>query len=242
MAFNAYRWDPRQPKPSCVKKIDTEVDKIHYVGRSEIKSKSVHFLVSDNIIPAEPPQYVFDESFLNNMELNKEIDIPGKSKERLEATVRRYLGKTINYIIPQGLINGKYVYYGKQQNGHMDKTITQEWIDSNFQDQFPNDYEDIMKPENIGKRFEVVSGAIGDHGTMDVSESDEEEDVGNKIPSRYISTKSVNYQFDNKNSCAFGNMANACFLLNDNKAAQFFYRNREGDMNKLREAHTKIHQ
>ena len=61
------------------------------------------------------------------------------------------------------------------------------------------------------------------------------------LPSRYISRKIVNYQFENKNLCAFGNMANLCFLLNDDKAAHFFFHHGEGDMNNLREAHTKIH-
>ena len=236
MAFNAHRWDPKVTMPSVVINISTELDEIHYVARSDIKGEHVFFLVSDNIIPKEPPQYIFDATFLNNMEINKEIEIPNKSKERLESTARRYLGKCITHIYPQGKVDGKYVYHGKQHNGHFDKTIPQEWIDLNFKDRFPEDYEKFMDEDNIGKACEVPSGAIY------LSDSDSDEDENGKIPSRFVTKKIVQYQFENKNCCAFGNMANAVNLLGDEKAAQFFFHHRNGNMDDLRADYTKIHQ
>ena len=115
MKFNAHRWDPKCSRPSCVKEISAEIDKVHYVARSDINKEAIYFLVSDNIIPDEPPQYIFDETFLQSMEINKEISIPQKSRVRLDATVRRFLGKTMTHIIPYGLKDGEYVYHRKQK-------------------------------------------------------------------------------------------------------------------------------
>ena len=171
MAFNAYKWDPKYAKPSCVRNVSAEVDEIHYVARSDINREQVFFVVSENIIPKEPPQYVFDARFLNDMELNKEIPIPQSSKEKLEAAVRRFQGKAIHHIYPQGLVDGNYVYHGKQKNGHIDKTITQEWIDVNFKDYFPTEYEELMDPDNVGKKIDLPSGFL----ELSDSESDEEE-------------------------------------------------------------------
>ena len=236
MAFNAYKWDPKVQKPSCVRNVSTDKNEVHYVARSDINRELVYFVVSENIIPKDPPQYIFDDKFLNDMEINKEVPIPQSSKEKLERAVRRFQGQAIFHILPQGVIDGQHVYHGKQKNGHIDKTITQEWIDVNFKDSFPTEYQDMMDPDNVGKSIEVPSGFI------DLSDSESDEDEGSKVPSKYLTNRIVRYQFENKNSCAFGNMANAVHLMNDEKAAQFFFAHRNGDMNDLRKAHTKIHQ
>ena len=137
MKFNAHKWDPKKAKPACVKKFDPAIDEHHYVGRSDIERVSVYFLVSENIIPDEPPQYIFKEKFLREMEINKDIDIPQDSKERLDRTIRLFRGKCILKIYPQKTVNGVKKFHGKQRNGHIDKTITQEWIDVNFKYRFP---------------------------------------------------------------------------------------------------------
>ena len=234
MKFNAHKWDPKRMKPACVKNISAEIDEDHFVGRSDINRVSEYFLVSDNIIPKEPPQYIFNEAFLSDMEINKEVDIDVMSKEKLERSVRTFLGKCIYFIYPQKTVDGIKTFHGKQKNGHIVKDITQEWIDIDFQDRFPTFYEDLMDEDNASDEFETPEGAC------DFSDSDSDKEVEDTVPTVFLTKIDVPYRFENKNSCAFGNMANAVFLFNDTKAADFFYDNKEKNMDQLRQEHTKI--
>ena len=57
-----------------------------------------------------------------------------------------------------------------------------------------------MNDENIGKALLIPSGAIN------IDSSDSEDD--DKIAEAFNTLETVTFEFENKNSCAFGNMAN----------------------------------
>ena len=234
MKFNAHKWDPKHAKPACVKNIDPDIDKNHFVGRSDVERVPIYFLVSENIIPDDPPQYIFNAKFLEDMEINKEMEIPQDSKDRLIRTVRLFQGKCIVKIYPQKTVDGVKTFHGKQKNGHIDKKIDQEWIDINFKYRFPPFYDSLMDENNVNDEFDTPDGAV------DLSDSDSEKEIEDAVPKNLLTKEKVHYRFENKNSCAFGNMANGLFTFNDEKAADFFYFHREDDMDVLRKEHTKI--
>ena len=91
-----------------------------------------------------------------------------------------------------------------------------------------------MNEDNATDEFETPDGAL------DKSDSDSDNELEEAVPKALLTKTSIHYRFENKNSCAFGNMANAVYLFNDVSAADFFYQNKEKDMDVLRIEHTKI--
>ena len=234
MPFCAFKWEAKKQKPWVVEHISKQNKSVHYVGRSDIGEDQEYFLVSENIIPNEPPYYVFTKSWLDKLPINVETEITPASKKRLDGVVDLFEEKAITHLYPQAVVNGKKGWWGKQTNGHIDKTITQEWIDENLKDQFPLYYEDIHEQSSIGKKIEMPVGKVA----INFSLSDENEE--DTIPSELLTKTKVNFCFENKNSCAFGNMANAADALRDKKTAYFFYAHRQKNPNDMRERYTKI--
>ena len=59
------------------------------------------------------------------------------------------------------------------------------------------------------------------------------------VPDEYNARMNIKYTFENKAMCAFGNMASAMSLFGDEYASQFFFDNKESDLDKLKEKFTK---
>ena len=239
LLFNAHDWDPKKKKPKCVLHIKVDPknkEETHWVGRSDIGRDKVYFLVSDNIIPKKKNSkgYVFDKKWLQEMVINREVDIPEDSFLRLQNVVNLMKKKCISYLIPQATVNGKKAFHGRQVNGGMDKTISQEWIDENFKEAFPIWYGGLMDESRVGERFYLPEGSL------EFSDSEEDDEETEHSMARYMLKSPVKFLFENKNSCAFGNMANALSVLNNDVAASFFFDNRHADMEQLRKEHTKI--
>ena len=145
--------------------------------------------------------------------------------------VQYFNGFAITHIELVEFKKGKRKFRGKQDNGHWDEDLDQEWIDFNFKDRFPTFYKDVMNKKNIGRSFSIPSGAI----EVDDSESD----INDDIPKEFRVVDSVKYKFENKASCAFGNMANALSFFGDDMASDFFYNHREKDLDEMKQKYTK---
>ena len=91
-----------------------------------------------------------------------------------------------------------------------------------------------MNEDNVGDEFDTPDGAI------ELSDSDSEKEIEETVPRELLTKEIVHYRFENKNSCAFGNMANGLCTFNDMRAADFFYEHRDKDMDVLRKEYTKI--
>ena len=148
------------------------------------------------------------------MEDNMEYVLEDTAKKKLLKAVQYFNGFAITEIELVEIKNGKRRFRGKQDNGHWDENLDQEWIDFNFKDRFPSFYEDIMNKKHIGKSFDIPSGAI----KVDESDSDGDD----SIPIAFRGVQSVKYQFENKASCAIGNMANAMSCFGDTWLLRFF--------------------
>ena len=144
MLFNAYQWDPKIQKPTCVKHITVtkgKEDESHWVGRSDIGGEKYYFLVSANIIPDDPPYYVFEESFLRDIVNNYEYDIPKVSRIRLRRIARLYERKSIDYIVPLPIVDGVQSFVGEKEDGTLVGNFTQEWVDEHFKEKCPVEYK-----------------------------------------------------------------------------------------------------
>ena len=228
MPYNESTWHPKRKKPHCAINVIIEPGEIHYIGRADIKNDKVYFFVHDDMITDEKP--VFTQKWLKQLVENVEHDITEQQQKTLIRQVRLFKGHVIDYVKLVEIENGVHKHVGKQNNGHFDD-LTQEWIDENFKVRFPIFYGKIMDEKHIGVLEPTPSGAID----VDESDSSGEEDM----PNEFATDGSAHYRIENTNVCAFGNMANALALLNDNIASQFFFDNRDGDIDTLRDKHTK---
>ena len=232
MKYHPDTWRPHLDKPHCVNNVILEDRDFHYIGRSDVEDEKVYFLVSDDMIPpGKEKQPLFNMSWLNQMEYNEEYEIEDTAKNRLLKMVRYLNGFAIEEIELVSVTNGKRKFRGKQENGHWDENLDQSWINFNFRTRFSSYYKQIMDIANIGKSFKIPSGAI----EKDDSDSDDDDN----IPQEFQGSETVQYEFENKSACAFGNMANALGFFGDDKASEFFYNHREHDLEEMRNLHIK---
>ena len=117
-------------------------------------------------------------------------------------------------------------------------TQEQVWIEDSFKDDFHDTYAKLLHQDAIGKIEKVPSGKRSKNlsDTMQYRESQESTDV----PKSCNTTMPVRYNFGDKGVCAFGNMANAMSLLGDERAARFFFVNRNKSMDLILEDHPEI--
>ena len=101
-------------------------------------------------------------------------------------------------------------------------------------------YEDIHDEDRVGEKFPMPVGQC--EFSEDEEEDDNRKQVDDKIPNTCFTKYPVHFCFENKNSCAFGNMANAAYELKDKITGTFFYVNRHKDPNEMRNKFTKIDQ
>ena len=234
MKYNPVTWDPSVTKPHCARNVKLAKKDFFYIGRSDIRNNQVYFFVSENMIPdMEEKQPIFTKKFLQNLPENEEMEIEETARMKLLRAVRLFNGMAIEAIIPQKTVNNVKTFHGLQNNGHWDKTIDHEWVEFNFKYRFPDFYKELMLKKNIGKECTIPSGAI----EFEESDNDKEED--NVVPRKFRGEKEVCFKFENKACCAFGNMANALSLFGDEAASDFFFDNKDNNIQEMKAAYTK---
>lgn len=234
MKYNPVTWDPSISKPHCALNVKLAKKDYFYIGRSDIRNNQVYFFVSEFMIPdVDDKQPIFTKKFLQNLPENEEIEIEETARMKLLRAVRLFNGMAIEAIITQKTVNNVKQFHGLQRNGHWDETIDHEWVEFNFKHRFPNYYKTLMLKKSIGKKCTIPAGAI------EFDENENENEEINEVPQKFRGGRDVCYTFENKACCAFGNMANALSLFGDETASDFFFDNKDNDIEQMRAAHTK---
>ena len=216
MCFCKREWkSKRYPLPKKI--VDADDRDFYYIGRSDIEKKKIYFSVSEHIIPEDRDSYVFSNSFFRHMTNNKEYEIPQESKEKLFRMVQTAVRSTIDAIVPI-MVEEVKMWKCKHQGGYFSKPQTHEWVKETFEKDFEETYDMLMDDANLNKAITCPSGKR--------NETNDEDKQHEIIPAHIIGRGKTKYSFGDNAYCAFGNRANGLHLLNDDKAASFFFANR----------------
>ena len=228
MFFSKRDWKgSRFPLPK--RQINKDDREMFYIGRSDIEKKKVYFIVSGHIIPDGRDSHVFPNSFFRQMVYNKEYDIPQESKDILFQNVQYTIRNTIEYIYPS-IVNDTKQWQCKLKGGRFLQPKSLQWIQDNFQKDFEDTYEQLISDEFLDKPIPCPKSK-----GQSLIQSEETKVT---IPLNMRGEMEVKYCFGEKDYCAFGNMANAMYHLNDSKAPSFFFSNRFQTMSDMIEQYT----
>ena len=223
LCMNVNTWDSSKKPPISWSEINEDGRKIIYIGKSDIEGKSVPFIVSKHMIPTKPGGPIFDDDFIADMAFNIEYPIPKLAKDRLAEAVVDAPGYVISGI-ETSYVKGKKVWRGKYVNGTFTEPQDEKWIKRSFKKDFKWYYDMLKNDESkVGKVEKIPAGKASNELTCNMSSDIVEHKF---IPKHYQTSVSVQFYFDTKAVCAFGNMANAMHLFGDEIAARFFFENR----------------
>ena len=232
MHFSKRTWSKSTRPPIPQHEINSEKMEQFFIGRSDIKNKKVYFIVSSNIIPRDQKSFVFEDSFFAKMAYNTEYDIPQHSINKLNEVVRDAKNYVIGWIQPC-VIDGVKMWRGKKRIGSHTDPQNIDWIKDSFLPAFKPFYDECLDDNNIGKHLPVPNGKR----TFEIADASDQCKV---IPVEFKTEFSVPFTFDNDAYCAFGNMANALSICEDNMAARFFFANRHKHMPLLTQEYPEL--
>ena len=231
MCVNKERWDTARDYPISETEWQHETSTIFYMGKSEINGEETYFRVSDDYIPLEEESPVFDDSFLNDMGYNIEKPLTSVEENLLREAVTNRPFYQVKWILPV-IIDGKKWWKGKRRNGSHTDPQDDSWLKKSFLKTFPDYYAKLHDDVWIDQYVDLPMGYV-----MNSHKPKEDTTI---IPLLLKTNIKIKFRFGSKAYCAFGNMANAMSLFNDELAANFFFINRHQSVENLMKSMPKL--